>query len=231
MTFATRSLFDEGWLAPFTPDVTAAAAEAAIAAAELGLDRALAGLRAELAALAAGGEARWIGPLLRAETEEFPQAGKAAWAAVEHTMRAIAFKRRELMPHFPGLLDRVEAVHEEASALCGEARWSLLAARALADPGGPSSPIQGHGTRYVKSDRYDARALAALPPDERVRADRTLKRLGGNPVPPELDLRSLPGYEGRLWTMKAGGRNRFILRLDRDRRGPVYVVEDVALAA
>ncbi|WP_207457220.1 hypothetical protein [Azospirillum sp. SYSU D00513] len=81
--------------------------------------------------------------------------------------------------------------------------------------------------RYVKSDRFDERVKRALPPDERVRADRTLKRLGENPPPAEIELRPMEGQDGLLWEMRAGGANRFILRRCRDREGDYFLVEDV----
>lgn len=85
--------------------------------------------------------------------------------------------------------------------------------------------------RYIKGERYDERAKAALPPDDRVRADRALKRLGEDPPPPEIGLRPIDsqgdGQDGVLWEMRAGGRNRFILRRCRDRCGDLFVVVDV----
>jgi hypothetical protein len=81
--------------------------------------------------------------------------------------------------------------------------------------------------RYVKSSRFDERAKRALPPDDRVRADRWLKRLGENPPPDEIGLHPLEGQDGLLWEMKAGGANRFILRRCRDRSGDYFLVEDV----
>lgn len=81
--------------------------------------------------------------------------------------------------------------------------------------------------RYIKGERYDERARTALPPDDRVRADRALKRLGEDPPPPEIGLRPIDGHGGALWEMRAGGRNRFILRRCRDRSGDLFVVVDV----
>ena len=81
--------------------------------------------------------------------------------------------------------------------------------------------------RYVKSDRYVERSKRALPPDDRVRADRLLKRLGEDPPPPEIGLRPMDGQGGILWEMKAVNHNRFILRRCRDRKGDYFLVEDV----
>lgn len=227
-------LFSEAWLADLSADTPREraldAARPVIDAALLRTAEALDRWRAHAESLGAAGDPAHISPLLQAETEGLPQAAEAADAAVHHVMQRVAFKRRELMPLFPPLLDRLRAVHAEAAIHADAARWRLMALRVLADPGGPSSPIQGKGTRYVKSDRFDARALQSLSAADRVRADRALKRLGESPVPEELELRPLDGHDG-LWTMRAGGRNRFILRIDRDRRGPVHVVEDAGLWA
>lgn len=174
---------------------------------------------------------RRIDALLALETTAIPEAALAADAAVERVTMEVGFRKRDLMPRFRALADAVRALHRQALAACRDARWALMVRRALADPGGPSSPIQGAGTRYVKSDRYDARAARSLPPIERVRADRTLKRLGENPIPPELDLHPLdgPGEVPRetLWAMKAGHPNRFILRLGEAKGAPCFFVEDV----
>ncbi len=225
----THRLFTEAWLADLSADTPRAQA---LDAARPVIDTALARIaealdrwRAHADQLGATGDPAHIGLLLRVETDGLPQAAETADAAVHHVMQRVAYKRRELMPLFPPLLDRLRAVHAEAAIQVGVARWRLMALRVLADPGGPSSPIQGRGTRYVKSDRFDARAQQSLSAADRVRADRALKRLGESPVPEELDLRPLDGHDG-LWTMKAGGRNRFILRDDRDRHGAVHVVED-----
>lgn len=222
-------LFAEAWLDGLSADTPREqaldTARAAVAGALARIDAALGQWMAQADALGAGGDPAHIAPLLRAETEALPQAAEAADRAVHAVMQRVAFKRRELMPLFPPLLDRIHAAHGEAALRCGGARWRLMVARTLADPGGPSSPVQGGGTRYVKSDRFDARALQSLSAADRVRADRALKRLSESPVPDELDLRPLA--QG-LWTIKAGGRNRFILRPDRDRKGALYVVEDAA---
>ncbi|MCG5241993.1 hypothetical protein MCW82_19635 [Azospirillum doebereinerae] len=226
----THRLFAEAWLADLSADTprdrALDAARSGIDVALARIDAALAEWRAHAEALGATGDPAHIAPLLRAETDGFPQAAGAADGAVHDVMRRVAFKRRELMPLFPPLLDRIRVAHGEAALHCGAARWRLMAARTLADPGGPSSPVQGYGTRYVKSDRFDARALQSLSAADRVRADRALKRLGESPIPEELDLRPL---DGGLWTIKAGGRNRFILRTASDRRGALYVVEDAGL--
>lgn len=222
-------LFAEAWLAPLsaeTPREQALdVARPVIDAAIRHIAGALDALRAQASSLAATGDPAHIVPLLRVEADELPDAARVADNRVHDVMRRVAYKRRELMPLFPPLLDRIGTAHEEAATLCASARWRLMAMRAVADPGGPSSPIQGTGTRYVKSDRFDDRVPQSLPPGDRVRADRVLKRLGESPVPAELDLRPLEGSD-RLWTIKAGGRNRFILRADRDRRGMLFVVED-----
>lgn len=228
----THRLFSEAWLADLSADTPREraldAARPVIDTALLRTAEALDRWRAHAESLGATGDPAHIPTLLHAETEGLPQAADAADSAIHHVMQRVAFKRRELMPLFPPLLDRLRAVHAEAAVHVGAARWQLMALRVLADPGGPSSPIQGKGTRYVKSDRFDARALQSLSAADRVRADRALKRLGESPVPEELDLRPLERDDG-LWTMRAGGRNRFILRTAHDRRGPVYVVEDAGL--
>ncbi len=224
-----QRLFVEAWLSPLsaeTPrehalDATRPVIDTAIRR----IAEALGSLREQTRNLAATGDPAHIVPLLRLETDTLPEAARAADETAHAHMQRIAYKRRELMPLFPPLLDRIRAAHDEAAALCATARWRLMAARALADPGGPSSPVQGRGTRYVKSDRFDDRVPQSLSAGDRVRADRALKRLGESPVPVELDLRLLEGSH-RLWTIKAGGRNRFILRPDHDRRGALFVVED-----
>ncbi|SMH56505.1 hypothetical protein [Azospirillum agricola] len=229
----THRLFSEAWLADLSADTPREraldSARPVIDAALRRIAEALGQWRAQAEALGASGDPAHITPLLRTETEGLPRAAEAADSAVHDVMQRVAFKRRELMPLFPPLLDRIRPAHAEAALHCGAARWRLMALRVLADPGGPSSPIQGYGTRYVKSNRFDARALQSLSAADRVRADRALKRLGESPIPAELDLRPLDGHDG-LWTMKAGGRNRFILRIGEDRRGSHYVVEDVGPA-
>ncbi len=168
---------------------------------------------------------RRIDALLALETRGIPASGAVADGTVERVMMEIGFRRRDLMPRFHELAEHCRAVHRRALALVRDARWALMLERAAADPGGPSSPIQGAGTRYVKSDRYDARAARNLPPDDRVRADRFLKRLGEDPVPPELELSALEGTG--LWAMKAGNGNRFVLRRDEVGGVACFVVEDV----
>lgn len=168
-----------------------------------------------------------IDALLALETRAIPSAAKAADEAVERATMAIGFRRRALFPRFHTLAERIRLVHRQALIACRDARWALMVRRALADPGGPSSPLQGGGTRYVKSDRYDARAARALSPIERVRADRKLKRLGENPVPPELGLHPLIDGIESLWAMTAGHPNRFILRRGAAAGVPCFVVEDV----
>lgn len=230
LSFPEDTLFDAGWLSALSDEVprtealdrarpvvadaiarTAAAGAAALASIEALVER---------AALDA------IPALLAAETVELPDAAAASERSIHELMSRVAYKRRELMPLFPELIARVAAVHAAAIHACGTARWRLMAARARMQPGRPSSPIQGAGTRYVKSDRFDARAAESLPGIDRTRADRILKRLGEAPVPDELELRPLDGGDD-LWTIKAGGISRFILRVERDRRGPFYMVEDV----
>lgn len=220
------ALFEESWLDGLTPDAEEGAAVAALDAAEHALASSSARFAAAVAALAAGSAFAAIDPLLEAEAVLLPEAGRVARVAAERAMRETAYKRRRLMPRFRRLLHRIDEAHASAAASCCQARWSLMAARVLAQPGYPSGPVQGGGTRYVKGAFYDARAAAALPPDDRVRADRTLKRLGEVPVPAELDLRPLSG-DAVLSSMKAGGRNRFILRAAFDGGGPLLVVEDV----
>ncbi|AWJ88757.1 hypothetical protein Sp245p_02640 [Azospirillum baldaniorum] len=168
---------------------------------------------------------RRIDALLALETRGIPASGTAADGAVERVMMEVGFRKRDLMPRFHELAERCRAIHRRALAVARDARWALMLERAAADPGGPSSPIQGTGTRYVKSDRYDARAARSLPPDDRVRADRFLKRLGEDPVPPELELSPLEGTA--LWGMKAGNGNRFILRRGELRGVACFFVEDV----
>ncbi len=226
----THRLFADAWLDPLSPDLTAEDSATIIDAALAQLLDAQERFRRRLHDLELSGDPAHIRPLLQAESALLPESASNADSAVHGVMQRVAFKRRALLPLFPPLLDRLRVVHAESVVECARARWRLMARRALADPGGPSSPIQGQGTRYVKSDRFDARAADQLPPDDRVRADRALKRLGDYPIPVELDIRSLSGGgldSVGLWTIKAGGNNRFILRRDQDRRGPHFVVEDV----
>ncbi|QCN95740.1 hypothetical protein D3093_11005 [Azospirillum argentinense] len=228
-------LFEAGWLSVSTAtsrdDVLLRIAEAehrAEAALEqLGRTLTLGGIPASGAA---ADHDRRIDALLALETRGIPASGTAADGAVERVMMEVGFRKRDLMPRFHELAEHCRAVHRRALAMARDARWGLMLERAAADPGGPSSPIQGTGTRYVKSDRYDARAARSLPPDDRVRADRFLKRLGEDPVPPELELSPLEGagLEGTaLWGMKAGNGNRFILRRGELRGVACFFVEDV----
>lgn len=226
MDVLRRALFEESWLDGLAADCEDSAAAAVLETAEQSLAAALSHIVAAASALAGGGEFAAIDALLQVETGVLPAAARQAWGVAEQAMRETAYKRRHLMPRFRRLLDRIDEAHEAAAAACSKARWSLMTARVLAHPGHPSGPVQGEGTRYVKGGFYDARAAAALPPDDRVRADRTLKRLGEAPIPAELDLRPLSG-DAVLSSMKAGGRNRFILRAAFDRGGPLLVVEDV----
>lgn len=205
-----------------------------IEGAERSAGDALAAFRAEVdgALRDAAGLDRRIDALLALETRTIPASAAAADKAVERFMMEVGFRKRDLMPRFQALADHVRSVHRLALAAARDARWTLMARRALADPGGPSSPIHGVGTRYVKSDRYDARAARGLPPDDRVRADRFLKRLGEDPTPPELDLRPLDlspldDPDRALWVMKAGNGNRFILRRGEAAGAPCFFVEDV----
>lgn len=198
--------------------------------AERSADDALAAFRVEIDGAAQGTDHdRRIDALLALETRTIPASAAAADKAAERFMMEVGFRKRDLMPRFQALADRVRSVHRQALAAARDARWALMARRALADPGGPSSPIHGVGFRYVKSDRYDARAVRGLPPDDRVRADRFLKRLGEDPTPPELDLRplELDVANGALWVMKAGNGNRFILRRGEAAGAPCFFVEDV----
>ncbi|WP_307833674.1 hypothetical protein [Azospirillum brasilense] len=218
-------LFEAGWLsvsaATSRDDVLLCLAEAERRA-EAGLER----LGQTLTqGVAAADHDRRIEALLALETLGIPASGTAADGAVERVMMEVGFRKRDLMPRFHELAEHCRAVHRRALAVARDARWALMLERAAADPGGPSSPIQGTGTRYVKSDRYDARAARSLPPDDRVRADRFLKRLGEDPVPPELELSPLEGTA--LWGMKAGNGNRFILRRGELRGVVCFVVEDV----
>ncbi|WP_051140445.1 hypothetical protein [Azospirillum brasilense] len=222
-------LFDAGWLgvsaAASRDDVLLCLAEAerrAEAALEQ-LGRTL--TQGGLPASSAADRDRRIDALLALEARGIPASGAAAGGAVERVMMEVGFRKRDLMPRFHELAERCRAVHRRALAMARDARWALMLERAAADPGGPSSPIQGTGTRYVKSDRYDARAARSLPPDDRVRADRFLKRLGEDPVPPELELSPLEG--AALWGMKAGNGNRFILRRGELRGVVCFFVEDV----
>ncbi|MFD1626492.1 hypothetical protein [Azospirillum griseum] len=226
----THRLFADAWLAPLSPDLPADAAASVIAAALAQMHDAQERFRHRLQDVELSGDPTHIRPLLQAETALLPEAASSADNAVHGVMERVAFKRRALLPLFPPLLERLRLAHADAVVECARARWRLMARRAATDPGAPSSPIQGLGTRYVKSDRFDARAMEQLPPDDRVRADRALKRLGDYPIPVELDIRPLSGGgldSVGLWTIKAGGTNRFILRRDQDRRGPHFVVEDV----
>lgn len=213
---APVSLFEAAWLA----DPAGDDALACIEAAERRSDDALARFRDE-------GGRQTIDGLLALETRDLPKAAAVADQAVERFMLDVGFRKRDLMPRFHELADHVRRIHREALAMCRDLRWALMTERALADPGGPSSPIHGAGTRYVKGDRYDDRAARSLPPDDRVRADRALKRLGEDPTPPELDLRPMEEQDGVLWLMKAGGTNRFILRRGEHRGAPCFFVEDV----
>nr|WP_211111800.1 hypothetical protein [Azospirillum aestuarii] len=223
-------LFDSGWLS-----VSAATSRddvlLCIAEAERRAEAALERLGRTLTqGIAAADRDRRIDALLALETRGLPASGAAADGAVERVMMEVGFRRRDLMPRFHELAEHCRAIHRRALAVARDARWALMLERAAADPGGPSSPIQGTGTRYVKSDRYDARSARSLPPDDRVRADRFLKRLGEDPVPPELELSPLEGagLEGTgLWAMKAGNGNRFILRRGQLRGVACFFVEDV----
>jgi len=214
---APVTLFEVAWLVADSgrDDVLAR-----IEAAERRADEALARFRDE-----AGRQT--IDGLLALETRDIPQGAAAADQQVERFMLEVGFRKRDLMPRFHELAEHVRRIHREALAVCRDRRWDLMTERALCDPGGPSSPIHGTGTRYVKSDRYDDRAARSLPPDDRVRADRALKRLGEDPTPPELDLRPVEGRDGLLWVMKAGGTNRFILRRGGHKGTPCFFVEDV----
>ncbi len=226
----THRLFADAWLDALSVETPSDAAASVIDAALARVDGALDQFRARVQEVERGGDPARVAPLLRAETAILPDAAATADDAVHAVMLRIAFKRRALLPLFPPLLERLRVAHGEAVVVCARTRWRLMARRALADPGGPSSPIHGHGTRYVKSDRFDARAVESLPPGDRVRADRALKRLGESPIPVELDFRPLElggvAVAG-LWSVKAGGSNRFILRREQDRRGPFFIVEDV----
>ncbi|WP_451973613.1 hypothetical protein [Azospirillum endophyticum] len=228
--FPDGALFDAGWLSALSDEVPRAEAldraRPVVADAISRADAAGMEALARIDALVAGGALDAIPGLLAAETVELPAAAAAAERSIHDLMSRVAYKRRELMPLFPDLILRVAAVHAAAVQACGVARWCLMAARARMQPGRPSSPIQGGGTRYVKSDRFDIRAAESLPAIDRTRADRILKRLGEAPVPDELELRPLDDDDD-LWTIRAGGISRFILRVERDRRGPFYMVEDV----
>ncbi|MBP2292366.1 hypothetical protein [Azospirillum rugosum] len=227
MTSDLLPLFDPSWLS-IPPDAGHDDVLRRIDEAERRAGEALARLMAEAGTPAgpADLDAR-IDALLALETRSIPEGAKTADEAVERATMEIGFRRRALFPHFHALADRIRVLHRQALVACRDARWALMTRRALADPGGPSSPLQGAGTRYVKSDRYDARAARALSPIERVRADRTLKRLGENPVPPELGLRPLDGGGETLWAMTAGHPNRFILRRGEAAGVPCFVLEDV----
>lgn len=221
----TVPLFDAGWLT-VSPAATRDDVLACIAEAERRAEAALEQLGQTLKQGTAVAERdRRIDALLALETSGIPTSGAAADGAVERFMMEVGFRKRDLMPRFHELAEHSRAIHRHALALVRDARWALMVERAVADPGGPSSPIQGTGTRYVKSDRYDARAARSLPPDDRVRADRFLKRLGEDPVPPELELTPLEGTA--LWGMKAGNGNRFILRRGELRGVACFFVEDV----
>ncbi|KAA0596989.1 hypothetical protein J2848_000103 [Azospirillum lipoferum] len=230
LPFPDGALFDAGWLSALSDEVPRAEvldrARPVLADAIARTDAAGTAALACIDALVAGAALDAIPALLAAETVELPDAAAASERSIHDLMSRVAYKRRELMPLFPDLIERVAAVHAAAIRACGNARWQLMAARARMQPGRPSSPIQGAGTRYVKSDRFDARAAESLPSIDRTRADRILKRLGEAPVPDELELCPLDDG-GDLWTIKAGGISRFILRVERDRRGPFYMVEDV----
>lgn len=222
-------LFDAGWLT-VPPDATRDDVLLRIAEAERRAGAALERLARTLGqGTAPADRDRRIDALLALETRGIPASGAAADGAVERFMREVGFRKRDLLPRFHELAEHSRATHRRALALVRDARWALMLERAAADPGGPSSPIQGTGTRYVKSDRYDARAARSLPPDDRVRADRFLKRLGEDPVPPELELSALdgPGAKAGLWGMKAGNGNRFVLRRGEVLGLACFFVEDV----
>ncbi|PWC84030.1 hypothetical protein TSH100_19420 [Azospirillum sp. TSH100] len=228
--FPDGALFDVDWLSALSDEVSRMEAvdraRPVVADAIARTDAAGTAALARIDGLVSGAALDAIPALLAAETVELPDAAAASERSIHDLMSRVAYKRRELMPLFPDLIERVAAVHAAAIRACGTARWRLMAARARMQPGRPSSPIQGAGTRYVKSDRFDARAAESLPSIDRTRADRILKRLGEAPVPDELELHPLDDG-GDLWTIKAGGSSRFILRVERDRRGPFYMVEDV----
>ncbi len=228
--FAYSALFAAEWLAALADEGPRAEAfdraRPVVEDAVARVDAAGAAALARIDGLVSGAALGAIPALLAAETVGLPEAAAAAERAIHELMSRVAYKRRELMPLFPPLIERVAAVHAAAILACGSVRWRLMAARARMQPGRPSSPMQGAGTRYVKSDRFDARAAESLPAIDRTRADRILKRLGEVPVPDELELRPLDDADD-LWTIKAGGANRFILRVACDRRGPFYLVEDI----
>lgn len=230
LSFPDDILFDAGWLSALSDEVPRTEAldraRPVVADAIARTGAAGAAALARIDALVSGAALDAIPALLAAETVDLPEAAAASERSIHDLMSRVAYKRRELMPLFPDLIERVAAVHAAAARACGNARWRLMAARARMQPGRPSSPIQGAGTRYVKSDRFDSRAAESLPGIDRTRADRILKRLGEAPVPDELELRQFDEC-GDLWTIKAGGISRFILRVERDRRGPFYMVEDV----
>ncbi|NUB15933.1 hypothetical protein GAY28_27230, partial [Azospirillum brasilense] len=182
-------LFDAGWLgvsaAASRDDVLLCLAEAerrAEAALEqLGRTLTQGGLPASSAA---ADRDRRIDALLALETRGIPASGAAADGAVERVMMEVGFRKRDLMPRFHELAERCRAVHRRALAMARDARWALMLERAAADPGGPSSPIQGTGTRYGQSDRYDARPARSLPPEARLPAGRFPQTAGGGRGPP-----------------------------------------------
>ncbi|WP_448204386.1 hypothetical protein [Azospirillum sp. sgz302134] len=222
------SLFSPAWLA-LPPAADRADVLRCIEEAERRAEAALVQLRAEAGQpVEAAAHDRRIESLLAWESRTIPAGAAEADKAIERFMMEVAFRKRDLMPRFHALGEHARVVHRHALAACRDARWALMALRALADPGVPSSPIHGSVTRYVKSDRYDARAARNLPVEDRVRADRRLKRLGDeDPTPAELALHPMEGHGGVLWAMSAGNANRFILRRGEAKGAPCLFVEDV----
>jgi len=81
--------------------------------------------------------------------------------------------------------------------------------------------------RWAKGQYYDKRAAKQLRAEDVERAERWLAKLTGTPPPGDLKLKPMEGHNRVLWEARAGGQNRFILRLTKDEVGSLFVVEDV----
>ncbi|MBI1206698.1 MAG: hypothetical protein GC191_05330 [Azospirillum sp.] len=81
--------------------------------------------------------------------------------------------------------------------------------------------------RWQKGEYYDKRAAKQLRVEDVERAERWLEKLTETPPPGDLKLKPMEGHNRVLCEARAGGQNRFILRLTRDGVGPLFIVEDV----
>ncbi len=81
--------------------------------------------------------------------------------------------------------------------------------------------------RWQLGENYERRAAKQLTFKDRNRARRFLEMLGRQPVPGSLNLKPMEGCNRVLWECRAGGQNRFILRLQKDEAGVYFIVEDV----